>query len=324
MSGAAPARTLARSLGYAVSLAALGGCASLSGNIKGSFTCAAPDGICAPSAVIDDRALAMITDDPSASATPADLHEGRRRAVPAVVASKLTSVPLMTSTSRTRERVMRIVFPSFIDERGRLHEASAVHAVVAEGEWQNAIGTSDPSPARNALAAAPQMQSLAEAADQAEPPLPVDPNLPTPAAVEVARALKPDPVTDIKADVARRLSSSKPRPRAASPSRSGGKAAATQPAVAPGPDSAPVGASGEAPDPAANRRTLPPGRAIKPTTAKEAAMNARSDSPLGAAVSRVVPVARSTPVSVSIPDGKPARKETVQAAGFPGGIPEDD
>src|SRR3546814_7366088 len=44
---------------------ALGGCAALGGNVRGDFSCAAPDGVCAPSATIDDRALAMITADRS-------------------------------------------------------------------------------------------------------------------------------------------------------------------------------------------------------------------------------------------------------------------
>ena len=37
-------------------------CRKKHGN-KGSFTCQAPDGICAPSSTIDDRALAMISGD---------------------------------------------------------------------------------------------------------------------------------------------------------------------------------------------------------------------------------------------------------------------
>src|SRR3546814_12580030 len=42
--------------------------------------------------------------------------------------------------ARTRETVLRIVFQPYIDERGRLHEASAVRAVVANGEWQQELG----------------------------------------------------------------------------------------------------------------------------------------------------------------------------------------
>ncbi|MEL0254290.1 MAG: conjugal transfer protein, partial [Novosphingobium sp.] len=45
-----------------VGLAALSGCTTFGGNVKGNFSCSAPDGICAPSSSIDDRALAMIAD----------------------------------------------------------------------------------------------------------------------------------------------------------------------------------------------------------------------------------------------------------------------
>ena len=39
---------------------ALGGCTTLGTNVAGSFRCSAPDGVCAPSSVIDDSALARI------------------------------------------------------------------------------------------------------------------------------------------------------------------------------------------------------------------------------------------------------------------------
>src|SRR3546814_9412180 len=45
--------------------------------------------------------------------------------------------------ARTREKVLRIVFQPYIDERGRLHEASAVRAVVANGEWRSEEHTSE-------------------------------------------------------------------------------------------------------------------------------------------------------------------------------------
>src|SRR3546814_2844312 len=63
---------------------ALGGCAALGGNVRGDFSCAAPDGVCAPSATIDDRALAMITADAAegvalpADAAPRSTREDRK------------------------------------------------------------------------------------------------------------------------------------------------------------------------------------------------------------------------------------------------------
>lgn len=235
---------------------ALGGCAGLSGNIKGSFTCAAPDGICAPSAVIDDRALAMITADPSAE----PIHmEQRGNPPPGRTAhAQPAGAPVTADATRTRERVMRIVFPAYIDERGRLHEASAIHAVVAQGEWQSAAGAGEAVPTRNALAAAPEMPSLAEAGERADGRQAVDPTLPTPAAVEAARARKADPVATIKSDVARRLAATRrdARPAAASAI---GKATATparvqEGAVTSAPDAKQSFATPLAPPPAPTMR----------------------------------------------------------------------
>ena len=119
------------------SLLALSGCASLGGNVRGSFSCAAPDGICAPSATIDDRALALISADASEADTLPTGNQrqpmrGRSNRAEAIQPARLA----VADAGRTQEKVLRIVFQPYIDERGRLHEASAVHAVVARGEWQ--------------------------------------------------------------------------------------------------------------------------------------------------------------------------------------------
>ena len=47
-------------LGLILAGTGLASCTTMGGNIKGNFSCVAPDGICAPSSTIDDRALAMI------------------------------------------------------------------------------------------------------------------------------------------------------------------------------------------------------------------------------------------------------------------------
>ncbi|WP_176593141.1 TraV family lipoprotein [Sphingobium sp. EM0848] len=229
MSRTVAARMWGRCACVILCLAALGGCAGLSGNIKGSFACAAPDGICAPSAVIDDRALAMITADPSADPMPAGPYQEQNGKLPPARTAKAppAGAPVTSDGTRSRERVMRIVFPAFIDERGRLHEASAIHAVVAQGEWQSGAEAVEPAPARNALAAAPQMPSLAETVDRAEGRQAVDPTLPTPAAVEAARARKADPVATIKSDVARRLAATRRDARASTEANPGSHAAGT-------------------------------------------------------------------------------------------------
>ncbi|SEK04107.1 conjugal transfer pilus assembly protein TraV [Sphingobium sp. AP50] len=215
--------TAPHAVGIIIALASFSGCVGLGGNIKGSFACQAPDGICAPSAVIDDRALAMISDDPSAIATPAgpsrqDMKPSPPQPVQRVAAAQPVRRPVGTDPGRTSEKVLRIIFPAYIDARGRLHEASAVHAVVSQGEWLTWT-EGGPVPVRNAVAVAPDMPSLAEAvAGKEASPVEVDPNLPDPTAVAAARARKADPVAAIKTDVEKRL---KPSPRTTDPAAAG-------------------------------------------------------------------------------------------------------
>lgn len=52
-------------------LAALAGCASFGGNIKGDFICRAPDGTCSPTSNIDDQAVARIGGEEQAASVPA-------------------------------------------------------------------------------------------------------------------------------------------------------------------------------------------------------------------------------------------------------------
>lgn len=103
---------------------ALGGCASLGGNVKGNFSCNAPDGICAPSATIDDQALATIASGESDSARP-----GRPGLVSAYGARPRSSDAL------------RIVLPARADRFGRWREESVVYAErLASAEPRQAQG----------------------------------------------------------------------------------------------------------------------------------------------------------------------------------------
>lgn len=210
---------LAGTLGL-TSLLALSGCASLGGNVRGSFSCAAPDGICAPSSTIDDRALALISADASEADTLPTGNQrlpmrGRSNRAEVIQPARLAAA----DAGRTQEKVLRIVFQPYIDERGRLHEASAVHAVVARGEWQQQALMQASLPPRRTAAASALPESLADAVDRADPPLEglaaVDPNAPDPAAVAAARARKPDaapdPISAIKADVRTRLAPGRKR-----------------------------------------------------------------------------------------------------------------
>lgn len=205
--------------GLLLGSASLSGCMSLSGNVKGDFACRAPDGICAPSGNIDDRALAMISGE-----------EGDHMIAPAgpyvEPPSEGRGYQKASSPVRTRERVLRIVFPAQIDASGRLHEQTAVHAVVERGEWSEALAGNAVAGTAEEVAAAAGRDTLLAAVERAEPPmvetLAVDPDLPTPEAVAMARAQgnggevqSSDPVGDIKDQVARSLTTPR-RTRAAS------------------------------------------------------------------------------------------------------------
>lgn len=183
----------------------LTGCTTLGGNIKGNFSCVAPDGICAPSSTIDDRALAMIAgEDGDRMITPAGPYSAPSREDRAFETAS-------AAPARSQERVLRIVFPAQIDAAGRLHEQTAVHAVVERGEWQRALASNAVATTPAQVQAATGGDTLLAAVDRADPPLmadaeiPTDPDMPSAAAVAAARA-QADPVGDIKDQVARRLS----------------------------------------------------------------------------------------------------------------------
>ena len=57
-----------------LTIAALGGalsaCTTLGTNVSGSFRCDAPDGVCAPSTVIDDNAISRIEETSSIPPVP--------------------------------------------------------------------------------------------------------------------------------------------------------------------------------------------------------------------------------------------------------------
>lgn len=169
-----------------VALVGLSGCASVfGGNVRGDFQCRAPGGTCAPSARIDDQAIAALVTPEEVSATPA--ASPQRRSARIVGAE---------TPARSQEKVLRIVFPSFIDGQGRLHEASAIHAVVEQGDWQLQAAT------------AQQGHGFAEATGQravAEAPAAVVSEAPSEAAVAAARARAPTSVDAIRQDVEARI-----------------------------------------------------------------------------------------------------------------------
>ena len=193
----------------------LASCTTLGGNIKGNFSCVAPDGICAPSSTIDDRALAMIAgEDGDRMITPAGPYSapatddrGGQSIAARSVAGGFQSAA--ATPARSQERVLRIVFPAQIDGAGRLREQTAIHAVVQRGEWQRELASNVVATTPAEVASAAGGDTLLAAVDRVDPPVTsdaevVDPDMPSAAAVAAARA-PADPVGDIKDQVARQL-----------------------------------------------------------------------------------------------------------------------
>ncbi len=165
----------------AVSGMVVSGCATLGGNVAGTFSCRAPAGSCAPTTLIDQKAT-----------------EGQeeRLARPAPTVQAGTGVP---SPARTLERTVRIVFPAYIDASGILHEEAAAYAVVEGPNWATSPNNSfefsrspAPSSLREAVAGAtaPVIEGLEPLPTQA--PHPVDAagqrDMPGRAALDAARA----------------------------------------------------------------------------------------------------------------------------------------
>lgn len=145
-------RRKAGSLARAASVAALGlaatqlaACTSLfGGNIKGSFACSAPNGTCAPSTVIDDQALSVIQN--ARPMTPAGPYMRSPAAMRPTTAAYVPTgtgriTPAQGGMAHRERRVLRVVFPSFVDGGGNLHEPRIVHAVVDDGAWMQLSGS---------------------------------------------------------------------------------------------------------------------------------------------------------------------------------------
>lgn len=177
----APIASGARYAIVVAGLAALSGCATFGTNVKGNFSCAAPDGTCAPSSVIDDRALAMIAGEPAALQPTGPFERA-----PDVIRRQSTTADAGTVT-RVGQKVLAIVFPAHVDAQGRYHETSTVRAVVDTGAWLAAVDDRGPELAQVApmRVSVPSIDQASALADAAEPPAAV----PAPEAVAAARAL---------------------------------------------------------------------------------------------------------------------------------------
>ncbi|MCH4894340.1 TraV family lipoprotein [Sphingomonas sp. SFZ2018-12] len=345
MSGRRHGRQVALAAVSLAALAALNGCATLGGNVKGSFSCQAPDGICAPSSTIDDRALAMISGDAGDTVIPAGPYQAPAPQPRAMRTAMTTPAPMAdrsaAAASRTREKVLRVVFQPYIDDRGRLHEATAVHTVV-QSEWQaQALADATAIPDRNPAARATEM-SLADAVDRDAPGYldvaAIDPNLPDPAVVAAARARKPDPVEAIKADVQTRLGQ---RGRRRAP-LSGTRTSSAVPVVRPMASApAPVAARAEpAPKPfqvanqggvtvhrgsapASTGQQTPLAPAPKTTVGAAAVERVKASEAYRTAQQQVGETARSAGAADPAAGLKSLASPTIRAASFPASVPED-
>lgn len=197
---------------------ALAGCTTLGTNVNGSFRCEGPEGVCAPSTVIDDGALAEIQQVSSTEllspAGPYTIDDGENPVPGTLIASAAGE-----TVSRPEETFrLRVVFPAFVDARGQLHERSSVQTdarLPGRGDAVDALALrgSGSSTGRGLLAAAesapPYLAIVSPAASAEAAAMTTD-------ATGTQLASGPSPVDRIRRDVEAALSSDRPRRQAAS------------------------------------------------------------------------------------------------------------
>ena len=233
-----PSPVLVRAAGVAaLGLAAtqLAACTSLfGGNIKGSFACSAPGGTCAPSTLIDDQALSVIQN--ARPMTPAGPYIKRQGEARTTTASYTPSgegriADAGNGMVHRERRVLKVVFPSFVDGGGNLHEPRIVHAVVDDGAWMQ-LSSGEPNLGEQVQARAISLASASYA------PKPVVASLPGEAAAgergAKGAALKAGSAIDaIRAEVQARLAQTAKAPGGAAPVTATPAATAPQASVAP-------------------------------------------------------------------------------------------
>lgn len=137
-----------RLVALAALVVATSGCAVLGGNVKGSFSCRAPEGNCAPTSVIDEAATQASGKAPEAMRPPS------ARVLPQVSEGRL-----------------RVVLTAYRDANGRTHEARVVEVPLptsAASQFQ------DPASRREVARALARAVSAARHPDgAAEPPRPI-------------------------------------------------------------------------------------------------------------------------------------------------------
>ena len=200
-----------------LAIAALGGalsaCTTLGTNVSGSFRCDAPDGVCAPSTVIDDNAISRIEETSSTDllnpAGPYQMDDGIDAPVHSTV---LASAPMTATSAPSYE--LAVVFPGYTDATGMIHARRTVRTeavLPGRGDAMEAMAMRGRHPTRN--------QGLLAAAESAPPFLAITPDILPPAAdptakpQEVAVATGTDPIAAIEAQVSKRLAGQQAKPR---------------------------------------------------------------------------------------------------------------
>ena len=200
-----------------LTIAALGGalsaCTTLGTNVSGSFRCDAPDGVCAPSTVIDDNAISRIEETSSTDllnpAGPYQMDDGIDAPVHSTV---LASAP-MTATSAPGYE-LAVVFPGYTDATGMIHARRTVRTeavLPGRGDAMEAMAMRGRHPTRN--------QGLLAAAESAPPFVAITSDILSPAADPTAKpqavavATGADPIAAIEAQVSERLAGQQAKPR---------------------------------------------------------------------------------------------------------------
>ncbi len=200
-----------------LTIAALGGalsaCTTLGTNVSGSFRCEAPDGVCAPSTVIDDNAISRIEETSSTDllnpAGPYQMDDGIDTPVHSTV---LASAPMTATSAPSYE--LAVVFPGYTDATGMIHARRTVRTeavLPGRGDAMDAMAMRGRHPTRN--------QGLLAAAESAPSFLAITPDILPPAAdptakpQEVVVATGADPIAAIEAQVSERLAGQQAKPR---------------------------------------------------------------------------------------------------------------
>lgn len=200
--------TIKSLIAIAALAAALGGCTTFGTNINGSFRCDAPDGVCAPSTVIDDSALGRIEETSSTDllnpAGPYQMDDGIDTPVHIIAA------PNAAAMSRPAPRYeLSVVFPAYTDASGTSHARRVVRteaALPGRGDAVEAMAQRGAQPSRNrgllaAAESAPSVLAIASGVLSAAV-LPASDEV----SAQAAAAGRPNPIEEIEAKVKEQIS----------------------------------------------------------------------------------------------------------------------